>query len=94
MPNRRSYRALAAVAMAVVLGLPSVAAAATEETNPEQAIEQAPVEVDGSVLFRVRGTTSFPAESRAAAIAQRIEAAATRSGNRLPPRYALSPRRA
>ena len=76
MPNRRSYRALAAVAMAVVLGFASVAADAAEEANPEQTIERAAVEVDGIVLFQVRGTTSFPAEGRAAAIAQRIEAVA------------------
>jgi small-conductance mechanosensitive channel len=34
----------------------------------------APVEIDGQVLFRVRGTSSYPAEQRAAAIRDRIEA--------------------
>src|SRR5512146_2229185 len=36
----------------------------------------APVEIDGQVLFRVRGSSSYPAEQRAAAIEDRIEAAA------------------
>ncbi len=36
----------------------------------------APVEIDGKVLFRVRGTSSYPAEQRAVAIEDRIEAAA------------------
>ncbi|HSD50323.1 MAG TPA: mechanosensitive ion channel family protein, partial [Candidatus Methylomirabilis sp.] len=36
----------------------------------------APVRLDGSVLFRVRGTSSYPAERRAAEIASRIRAAA------------------
>jgi small-conductance mechanosensitive channel len=36
----------------------------------------APVEIDGEVLFRVRGVTSFPAETRAGNIANRIIAIA------------------
>lgn len=36
----------------------------------------APVILDGKVLFRVRGIASFPAESRAAVIAERIKALA------------------
>ena len=36
----------------------------------------APVVIDGRVLFRVRGTSAFPAERRAAAIVSRIEALA------------------
>jgi small-conductance mechanosensitive channel len=36
----------------------------------------APVEIDGQVLFRVRGVTAFPAPVRAAGIAGRIEALA------------------
>ncbi len=76
MPRGQSYRAVVAVATAMFLAFASVAVAATEERHPEQAIEQAAVEVDGMVLFRVRGATSFPAEGRAAAIIKRIEAAA------------------
>ncbi len=36
----------------------------------------APVEIDGEVLFRVRGVSAFPAPARAAAIVGRIEALA------------------
>jgi small-conductance mechanosensitive channel len=36
----------------------------------------APVEIDGNVLFSVRGTVSYPAELRARSIKERIEAAA------------------
>ncbi len=43
------------------------------ELHPDAEILTAPVEVDGRVLFRVRGVTSFPAEARAAAIVARIE---------------------
>lgn len=42
----------------------------------------APVRLDGVVLFRVRGTSSFPAEKRAAEIASRIQAAAQDPGFR------------
>jgi small-conductance mechanosensitive channel len=38
----------------------------------ESEILTAPVEIDGTVLFRVRGVTSFPAEVRAATIRDRI----------------------
>ncbi len=43
------------------------------DLHPDAEIETAPVEVDGRVLFRVRGESSFPAQARAAAIAERIE---------------------
>jgi len=39
----------------------------------------APVKVDGDVLFFVRGTTTFPAAERAAAISKRIRKAAANS---------------
>lgn len=42
-------------------------------TDLEAELPSAPVMVDGNVLFRVRGTIAFPAEKRAAAIAERIE---------------------
>jgi small-conductance mechanosensitive channel len=50
-----------------------------EESPPRGAeleveLPSAPVVVDGQVLFRVRGTSAFPAARRAAAIASRIEA--------------------
>ena len=48
--------------------------AATEQLEPE--LPTAAVEIDGDVLFRVRGVTAFPAEKRAAGIASRIIALA------------------
>jgi small-conductance mechanosensitive channel len=39
-------------------------------------VDTAPVEIDGTVLFRVRGVSSFPAAVRARAITDRIVAAA------------------
>jgi small-conductance mechanosensitive channel len=42
----------------------------------EAELPSAPVVVDGEVLFRVRGTSAFPADRRAAAIASRIAALA------------------
>lgn len=53
--------------------------AAGEEARPEtpalleSVLETAPVEIDGQLLFRVRGVSSFPAEQRAEAIRRRIE---------------------
>jgi len=41
-----------------------------------QTVVTAPVEIDGNVLFRVRGVTSLPADQRAAGIRSRIEALA------------------
>ena len=43
---------------------------------PEHELPSALVEIDGRALFRVRGTTAFPAELRAQAIAARIKALA------------------
>ncbi len=55
--------------------LPSPARGNTQsEVEAESAT--APVEIDGTVLFHVRGVPSYPAEARAEAIAQRIKAAA------------------
>ena len=51
-------------------GRPPVAEAAAEP-------RMAPVVVDGVTLFQVRGTSSFPAEQRAAEIANRITAFAS-----------------
>src|SRR5574337_1222169 len=46
-----------------------------QETPPllESVLETAPVEIDGELLFRVRGVSSFPAEQRAEGIKGRIE---------------------
>jgi small-conductance mechanosensitive channel len=72
--------------MLVCVLLPAMAIASTAlaqvgtpwgELHPDAEIVTAPVEVDGRVLFRVRGVTSFPAEERAAAIVARIESFAS-----------------
>jgi small-conductance mechanosensitive channel len=76
MESWRSFRLVAAAALAMSLGFIALPVAAEDDINPEQISHQAAVEVDGAMLFRVRGTTSFPAEGRAAGIAQRIETAA------------------
>lgn len=53
--------------------------AASEEARPEtpalleSVLETAPVEIDGELLFTVRGVSSFPAGQRAEAIKGRIE---------------------
>src|SRR5690348_1513412 len=70
--------AVALLAGAFGFALPEVGA----ETQPAGAgyidadRPSAPVEIDGHVLFRVRGTSVLPAEKRAAAIVGRIEALA------------------
>ena len=63
----------------------SAAVAATplpEKSPPEHLTEEisAPVVVDGAVLFRVRGTSAFPADKRAAIVAQRIVSLAADPG--------------
>jgi small-conductance mechanosensitive channel len=52
---------------------------AQEPTRPpvEDQMDTAPVEIDGAVLFRVRGLSSLPADRRAGAITDRIVAAAS-----------------
>jgi len=44
-----------------------------ETAEPELGIATAPVELDGHVLFRVRGASAYPAERRAALIARQIQ---------------------
>ncbi len=63
----------------LALLLPLACAAAGNEGSPsgaDPAIATAPVMVDGRLLFRVRGVSAYPSERRAAAIQERIEAAA------------------
>ena len=48
----------------------------TRSAELEAELPSAPVVIDGQVLFRVRGTSAYPAERRAAAITSRIEALA------------------
>ncbi len=72
---------------AIVLGVCLLLAAAgaerafaQAEAGQPEAIDFAPVILDGTQLFRVRGVTSFPADKRAQAIAHRIaDAAADRT---------------
>jgi small-conductance mechanosensitive channel len=83
----KRLRALAAAALslACVLTLAPVALAADERpaaesqsqrADSEEDVPTAPVVIDGVTLFRVRGSSAFPAERRAAGIAERIKAAA------------------
>jgi small-conductance mechanosensitive channel len=62
-----------------VVGLAGAGRLQAQETAPvlgEAEIATAPVELDGMVLFRVRGVTSLPAATRARLIRDRIEAVA------------------
>jgi small-conductance mechanosensitive channel len=74
MPRRtrkgRGVLLLAVTVAALLVGL--VHAAEENETD----LPSAQVVIDGGVLFRVRGTSVFPADKRAAAIASRIRALA------------------
>ncbi|HVO26797.1 MAG TPA: mechanosensitive ion channel family protein [Candidatus Margulisiibacteriota bacterium] len=73
-PHRTAWvRAL--LFLAVIIGtVPSAFAA--EESNPDATIKTAPVEIDGHVLFHLRGATALPATVRAARVRERIEAIA------------------
>lgn len=64
--------AISAVSANAAGDVSGMGAAAASEAE----LVTAPVEIDGQVLFRVRGASSFPAEQRAAAIRNRIEAVA------------------
>jgi len=64
--------AISAISTIAAGDVGGMGAAATSEAE----LVTAPVEIDGQVLFRVRGASSFPAEQRAAAIRNRIEAVA------------------
>ncbi len=63
-----------------LLFIPDLASGqATNDVDPALSKDRqqlAPVRVDGSILFYVRGVSSFPAETRAKTIAQRIQRAA------------------
>ena len=71
---RRGLVALALVA-AFAAGEPASAQDASESAG-EAEIATAPVTLDGAVLFRVRGVSSFPAEARARRIEERLAAVA------------------
>jgi small-conductance mechanosensitive channel len=87
-PPTRNGMLLAVAISALVLGalaipvtMESSQARAADESqtrgaDSEAELPSAPVVIDGTTLFRVRGTSSFPADQRAAAIASRIRALA------------------
>jgi small-conductance mechanosensitive channel len=61
---------------AVFAVLPCLAQPNPNPADAETAIASAPISLDGKLLFRIRGTSSFPAEQRAQAIVGRIVQAA------------------
>jgi small-conductance mechanosensitive channel len=72
-------RVFALLSLAVITSLTMDARLAAQQTPPaatETEIATAPVTLDGVVLFRVRGVSSLPAESRAGLIAERIRSVA------------------
>ncbi|WP_217618618.1 mechanosensitive ion channel family protein [Achromobacter sp. GbtcB20] len=77
MARRLKSFILAAVLLAPLLAF-GAAGDEARSTAPalELTLETAPVEIDGQVLFTVRGLSSFPAEKRARSIGRRIEEAA------------------
>lgn len=77
MARRLKSFILAAVLLAPLLAF-GAAGDEARSTAPalELTLETAPVEIDGQVLFTVRGLSSFPAEKRAQSIGRRIEEAA------------------
>lgn len=67
-----------AVATAMILAASATLAfAASPERHPDQDVDQAPVKLDGTPLFRVQTPAGFSAADRAASITRRIEAAAS-----------------
>ncbi len=63
-----------AVLLAVTSLAPGLVVLAQDATSPAADVDvnTAPVELDGAVLFRVRGASSYPAELRAVAIRDRL----------------------
>src|SRR5687767_14718733 len=84
MPHARGGALILRSVLLVIALLPSPAAAgaqdaakgAATEPHPDLEARSAPVEIDGVEIFRVQGSRSFAAETRAAGIAQRIIALA------------------
>ena len=68
----RYAKSFAVVVAVFVLGAGLSAQQASPPAASEQTVATAPVELDGAVLFRVRGVSSFPADSRAASITERL----------------------
>jgi small-conductance mechanosensitive channel len=66
------------LALAIVSGFLTCAAAMAQDSGGEtaEAVQTAPVVIDGETLFYLRGVTAFPAAQRAAAVKGRIVALA------------------
>ena len=67
---------LALALIALLAGAGRVAAQEPTRRAAEETIATAPVEIDGAVLFEVRGVASYPAEVRARSVNERIVAVA------------------
>jgi small-conductance mechanosensitive channel len=72
--------ARAACLIALIAGDPFALSQPANAPTIEEEIPRAPVEVDGNVLFEVRGMSTYSAQDRAEAIAERIRALARDSG--------------
>ena len=70
---------LVCVAFALIAGAARVYAQPAAGPADGDEVATAPVEIDGVVLFRVRGVSSYPAAARAQLIRERIEAFASDS---------------
>jgi small-conductance mechanosensitive channel len=74
----KSARAVAMLAALLAIGPVVHAQTSTPGTSSQDdEVATAPVDIDGATLFRVRGASSYPAETRAAIIRDRIVSAAT-----------------
>jgi small-conductance mechanosensitive channel len=76
-------RSVAALLLTLVAGLGTSAwlhAQTADGSEQQGEVVTAPVEIDGVELFRLRGVSSFPASVRAAAVRDRIVAAAADPG--------------
>jgi small-conductance mechanosensitive channel len=76
MPAHRRLARLTIALIAMVACCPLAFAEDAADVELEDAIATAPVELDGFALFRVRGTSSYPADRRARAIGERLAAVA------------------
>ena len=72
----RRIRGLLLAVVAVVAADGRLQAQAPAPASVEHEVATAPVEIDGRVLFRLRGVSSFPAAERARLVTDRIVAAA------------------
>jgi small-conductance mechanosensitive channel len=76
-------RRIQVLMLALVAALTAVVRLQAQESGRGAAgdeVATSPVEIDGTVLFRLRGVSSFPAEDRAGAVGGRIAAAAANPG--------------